>query len=82
MVQTITLEISNVEIVQLNCKFNFLYPKNPYHSMEICNCKQGYGSPYGIGICMQCGKESCHNYFGCFVSDPEHKCKNEKVSRR
>lgn len=27
MVQTITLEISNAEIVQLNCKFNFLYPQ-------------------------------------------------------
>ena len=50
--------------------------------MSICDCKQGYGSPYGIGICMNCGRESCNNYFGCSVSDPEHECKNQKMSNR
>lgn len=47
--------------------------------MAICNCYTINGA--GIGVCKDCGLETCHRFFGCFVSDPNHHCNNRRYHR-
>jgi hypothetical protein len=44
----------------------------------ICSCKFDYNAGVGLGICKQCGGETCTKYGGCFISMKGHTCNNAR----
>ncbi len=46
--------------------------------MTICECDKTGGN--GIGICKDCGGETC-TWHGCFISDPKHECNKPRFLR-